>query len=148
MKKPPDNITHLRPKGSVANEAPSPADFDYASSLQPVGMNEAQKAVWDDLAPRLSKLGRLDPLFVLNLEDYCYLVAMSHELREKLDREGWYYESNGRNGCQKKVRPEVAILSDFSRQIKFHIDGFGLTPTANSKLDKSVTIELTEYDDL
>ena len=99
-----------------------------ATQLRPRGLGAAAIRVWDRLAPELILLGRLKPHYVDALAEYCRIVARLAAWRQKLDDDEWTYVISGRNGMQRKSRPEVAQLNDDWRKWRSLAASFGLTP--------------------
>lgn len=112
------------------NEEPLQQHIDRAAELRPKGMNTAERAVWNDLAPQLVMLGRLKRHHVYALRDYCEIEARLRHWRKLLDDEDWTYVVRGRNGAQQKARPQVAQLNDDWRKRHSLRAEFGLTPSA------------------
>ncbi len=99
-----------------------------AERLAPDNLTDAQRAVWDRVAPELNGLGRLKPHYVDVVAEYCRAMARMMELRGDLAKHGETYTVSGRNGVQYKTRPEVAQLNEAWRQWRSIVGMLGLSP--------------------
>lgn len=116
-----------------------------AASLKPETLKNPASAtwakaatLWDDLAPELVFLDRLKSRFVLLFQDWCYQNARIAFLRDWLDQHGDLYETETRNGEQKKSHPYVAQVHEHWRQMLRLTEKFGLTPADEKSLVRSV----------
>jgi len=123
------------PKSDLTNvsalplsEEPQAAHIAKAEALRPDDLSPEEVAVWDRLAPVLVMVGRLRAHYVDALAQYCVVCVRLKEARKTLDKEDWFYVTEGRNGKQHKARPEVAQLNDDWRKWRSLNGDFGLTP--------------------
>jgi len=113
------------------HDEPQAVHFARAKDLRPDDLLTADELkVWDRIAPHLSMLGRLKPHFVDALCEYCRVVRRLSDARKYLDEKDWSYVTVGRNGEQRKSRPEVAQLNDDWRKWRSLVGEFGLAPAA------------------
>lgn len=136
------------------NVTPFPGDFsdkpeewheELAAELRPADLKDEEVAVWDRMAPELSKVGRLKKLYIDVIAEYCRIVAKLAEARKTLDEEEWIYVTKGRHGQQIKSRPEVAQLNDDWRKFRSLVSELGLSPAAEKSL-KNVQGDLFGHD--
>ena len=121
-------------KGNVANfpgsEKPQEYHDAHAKELRPDDLSKEELAIWDRVAPELSKVSRLKPLFVDAIAEYCRVTRRIADARELLDDKDWIYVTTGRHGKQMKSRPEVAQLNDDWRKWRSLVTELGMTPSA------------------
>ncbi len=138
LNKPLRNVVmHPSAKGveiKQPNDEPTDAHKEIARKLRPTGLNAAERKFWDGTAAQMVMLGRLRPHFVTAYAEYVMVVCRMAETRKKLEREGWVYESQTRNGLQKKMRPEVGQLNDDWRKWRSLVGSFGLAPAESRHL--------------
>jgi len=139
------------PKGNLDNvealplvQEPQAAHYAIADELRPGSLATDEAAVWDRIAPHLAMLGRLKPIYVDYLAEYCVVLARLAATRKMLNEDGWTYSSQTRNGYQLKSRPEVAQLNDDWRKMRSMVGSFGLAPAEERAL-KNIQGEL--FDD-
>lgn len=101
-----------------------------AEGLCPEGLNSGEAKIWNRIAPELSKLGRLKPLYVDVIAQYCVVSLRLADARKTLDEKDWIYITEGRHGTQIKSRPEVAQLNDDWRKWRSLVGELGLSPAA------------------
>lgn len=128
----PGNVVPLHGDATAESEARRrEAAQRTADELRPAGMSEAVAAVWDQIAPVLAdpSLNRLKPQFVDVVLEYCRVIVRLRELRALFGSvEDETYEVEGRNGAQKKTRPEVAQVNETWRQWRSLVAMLGLSP--------------------
>lgn len=134
-----DNVRTLRGGAGIERD-----DYHLAQAraIRPVGLSRDERAVWDEVAVELSKLGRLHARFALALAEFVHLTCKIRRLRKDLDAEGWTYESTGRQGVQQKSRPQVAQLNDDWRKWRSLLAEFGLTPASERAIAGSIQGDL------
>lgn len=125
----PDNTVQF--PGSEKSEEWHMAQADEQC---PDDLKDDELKVWKRMAPELSKLGRLKPIFVDVIAEYCRIVAKLAEARKYLDEKDWSYVTTGRHGQQHKSRPEVAQLNDDWRKFRSLVGELGLSPSAERGL--------------
>ncbi len=112
---------------------PTAEHIATAKTLRPRGMPPKERAVWDNLAPTLVMLGRLDAHYVHAFAEYCKVYIRKAHFESILDDEGdgtWTYETHGRNGNQLKAHPLAAQVNECFRQWRSLVGEFGLTPAS------------------
>ncbi|XBQ15812.1 MAG: phage terminase small subunit P27 family [Oceanicaulis sp.] len=97
---------------------------------------------WRRIVPLLSAKGILDKLDVMRLAIYCQAVSEYDQVTRELKQEGFTYTSKGRNGTQRKNRPEVGRRNELIKIIHSCASDFGMSPLARMRL------ALGEQDDL
>lgn len=107
-----------------------------ADELRPDTLNEKEVAVWNKIAPELSKVGRLKRLYIEIISEYCRIVVRLFDARKDLDERDWTYVTTGRHGSQEKSRPEVAQVNDDWRKLRSIISDLGLSPSAERNLSQ------------
>ena len=112
-------------------DEPQAIHIAKANDLRPDDLLSADELmIWDRIAPNLAMLGRLKPHFVDALCEYCRVVRRLYDARKELDEKEWTYVTAGRNGTQRKSRPEVAQLNDDWRKWRSLVGEFGLAPAS------------------
>jgi phage terminase small subunit len=124
----------------------SEKDIADAASLKPVKMTERASVIWDALAPEMIYLGRLETRFVRLFAEWCYQCGKIEELRDWLDKnpKEYCYTSQGRQGIQYKMHPYVAQVHEHWRQMLRLTEKFGLTPSDEKALQRSVHGDLID----
>lgn len=113
------------------HDEPQAIHVAKANDLRPDDLLSVEELrIWDRIAPNLAMLGRLKPHFVDALCEYCRIVRRLSDARKELDEKEWTYATAGRNGVQRKSRPEVAQLNDDWRKWRSLVGEFGLAPAA------------------
>ena len=105
-----------------------------AAELRPGDLSPDEIVTWNRIAPELSKVGRLTPLFVDVVQSYCEILCRLKSWRKWLDDNDWVYTTEGRHGKQHKSRPEVAQLNDDWRKFRSLQGDLGLSPSAERGL--------------
>lgn len=125
-------------------QEPGEQDVERAAELKP-DLTGLASEYWDRIAPQLVMLGRLKPIFVDALEDYCVIRARLKNAQEYLDEKEWVYVTEGRNGMQYKARPQVAQLNDDWRKFRSLVGEFGLAPSSERSFNAGGQLDL--FDD-
>jgi P27 family predicted phage terminase small subunit len=132
-----DNVIPLTEDGQGANfEERARA---RAEDLKPEGLSFTVSAIWDRLAPSLCdpRKNRLNETNVFMFEQLCWTIDRHQRLRVDIGDSGETYESQTRNGVQRKSRPEVGQFNETWRQIRALASDFGMTPAAERGLQNS-----------
>ena len=116
-------------------EKPDEYHIDQAAELRPDNLSDTESAIWDRVAPELSKIGRLKKIYIDVVAEYCIVLARMAETRKTLDKKEWIHETEGRHGKQIKSRPEVAQLNDDWRKFRSLVGELGLSPSAEKSLN-------------
>lgn len=125
----PSNVVSMT--GSDSSAADRAAS---APALCPDHFDEKAVAVWNRIAPALALLGRLNPLFIDAVGEYCQTIVEYNELYKFIKTKSYSYETIGRNGAQQKSWPEVAQFNETRRNLARLRSEFGLTPAADKGL--------------
>lgn len=124
-------------EGAAASAENHEKHLAIAAGLCPDGLDTARRRVWDRVAPELSKAGRLKPLFIDFVAEYCEIKVRMDQARAYLDSEGigWKYKTVGRHGHQLKARPEVAQYNDDWRKWNTLVNQLGLSPATELRFN-------------
>ncbi|MFI2810152.1 P27 family phage terminase small subunit [Microbulbifer sp. JSM ZJ756] len=106
-----------------------------AKDLRPRGISKEERRVWDRIAPELARAGRLKPLFVDYVYEYCRTKVEMDELRQFIDEKGRTYEVFGRNGKQIKNFPEVGQLREVGRFWNSMVAQLGMSPATELRFN-------------
>lgn len=115
-----------------------------AKELMPRGLTTAQKRVWNQSVPELVKAGRTKRLYQQFLRQYVITVARMDELLAYLDEHGWHYVTAGRNGTQRRPRPEAAQFNDDWRKWNSMVNQMGGSPATDARFND---LQLGLFDD-
>ncbi|NVK56668.1 MAG: P27 family phage terminase small subunit [Alteromonadaceae bacterium] len=128
MKGPKPNLTNVIPMKPDQGEIMLPPDPpDY---MTPEGMD-----AFIELAPELTRLGRLEKRYIHQFAAYC--EAVGGFMRATRDRaiEGDFYKSTGgRNGTQQKRTAAVGLQIDHIKLMNSLSALFGLSPVDEQRL--------------
>lgn len=131
-------ITHPTAKNvsfmDLPSDDPNAAHIETATKLRPAGLSAAERKFWNATAPQMVMLGRLKPHYAFAYAQYCEVVVRMAKTKKLLDKEGWTYTSQTRNGKQIKMRPEVGQLNDDWRKWRTFVGMFGLAPSEERNL--------------
>lgn len=120
-------IPHEAAKGSAREAANiDPPEFIMDDTLA--------MAEWRRVVPLLIGKGILDELDTVRLGTYCLAVSEFTALTLELRREGFTYQSKGRNGVQIKNKPSVGRRNELIKIIHSCASDFGLSPLARMRL--------------
>lgn len=136
-------------QGAAASAENEQKHLDLSNKLKPEYLDEPRQRVWDRVAPELSKAGRLKPLFVDFVAEYCEVKVRIDQARAYLDTKGvgWKYKTVGRHGHQLKSRPEVAQLNDDWRKWNSLVNQLGLSPATELRFnDKQGDLFRDDFD--
>lgn len=101
----------------------------------PKGVGAEVRAVWDDLAPVLERLGVLTVADGLALELLSATVAEWRAADKAIRQHGPTYETtNAQGNTMHRPRPEVAMRSDSARRLASLMAEFGLTPSSRTRV--------------
>lgn len=121
-----------------------------AAELRPEGMLESERWIYDRLAPPLCNptRPRLNEANVFMFQMLCRTIARYERLALVLDDEGETYETKGgRNGNQKRSRPEAAQLNAVFAQIRALANDFGMTPAGERAIGAAAQLGFNFDDD-
>ena len=103
----------------------------------PKWLKKSRKAteVWNDLAPRLSRLNLLSELDAVPLGRYCRYVVEWIAADLAVQKEGTWYAAVGTNGeALKKRHPAWQACQDIERMLRETEASFGMRPDARYKI--------------
>lgn len=103
----------------------------------PKWLKKSRKAteVWNDLAPRLSRLNLLSELDALPLGRYCRYVVEWIAADVAVQKEGTWYDAVGTNGeTLKKRHPAWQACQDIEKMLRETEASFGMRPDARYKI--------------
>lgn len=102
-------------------------------------------AEWRRIVPLLIEKDILDAVDAVRLGIYCQAVSEYTALTLELRREGFTYVSKGRNGTQKKNKPEVARRHELIKVIHSCASDFGFSPLARLRLHLGKQDDLFDF---
>lgn len=91
---------------------------------------------WDIFLPDVSERENLKKSHLQQLRILCDLCVELDELQDIIDIEGRTYESEGRNGVQIKLRPEISEKNRVISEIRNYSKILGLVLFKDNKLTK------------
>ena len=103
--------------------------------LCPRGISKDERRVWSRVAPDLARAGRLKPLFVDYVLEYCRTKVEMDELRKYILDNTRTYIVVGRNGEQIKNRPEVGQLNEVKRFWNSMVAQLGMSPATELRFN-------------
>lgn len=112
--------------------------IDKAHSLKPSWIEEDAGKIWDEHAPELVFLNRLEARFARLFAEWCYQCAKVQWYRAWIKENKDVYASQGRQGIQYKMHPYVGQMHEHWRQMMTLTLRFGLTPSDEKSLVRSV----------
>tara|TARA_R110000765_G_scaffold259600_3_gene359753 strand:- start:297 stop:776 length:480 start_codon:yes stop_codon:yes gene_type:complete len=118
--------------------------FTTGNPLQPAILSEKAKEIWDDLCPKLVKLGLIAEVDASTFSAYCQAYADWLEMTQHLNELGcknWYQETG--NGY-RQVIPEVTERNKSFQQMQKLAPRFGLDPSARSGIDTGKTTDTSD----
>lgn len=108
---------------------------ELVKTLCPKGITSDERKVWRRVAPDLARAGRLKPLYVDYVLEYCRTKIEMDELREFILEKGRTYIVEGRNGEQIKNRPEVGQLNEVKRFWNSMVAQLGMSPATELRFN-------------
>lgn len=97
-------------------------------------MTELGREIWDELAPGLARMSRLEPHYRYQFMSYCEAVANFVRATNDIAMEGMWYEVKTRNGLQKKKTAAWNVQQEAASQMRRDAALFGLTPVDEARL--------------
>lgn len=80
------------------------------------------------IAPIIASLDRLKDDYLDIIVLYCSLLSRIRRHTAELDKDGWYFVAEGRNGVQYKAHPLAAVVANDTAKFKQIADSLGLSP--------------------
>ncbi|GAB3099753.1 P27 family phage terminase small subunit [Aestuariicella hydrocarbonica] len=108
---------------------------ELVKQLCPRGISKDERRVWSRVAPDLARVGRLKPLFVDYVLEYCRTKVEMDELRQFIVDNDRTYIVDGRNGEQIKNRPEVGQLNEVKRFWNSMVAQLGMSPATELRFN-------------
>lgn len=99
---------------------------------------------WNQYIVDIKDRENLKPAHLLQLKILCDLAVEYDELQDTVDICGRTYESEGRNGLQIKLRPEIAQLKTCQAEIRNYSKMIGLILFKDNKTNEAE--EVNEFD--
>lgn len=123
-------LNHLEP-------VPPPGDAEPPSHL-----DERARLVWDQVVPKLTRIGLARSVDGEVLARYCQLIVMWRDSTQFIEKNGRSYPVRADSDNPKKpgkiIRfaafPEVGLVMRLSRELLAIEREFGLTPSARSRI--------------
>lgn len=100
----------------------------------PDWMSEQARAVWAELAGILVAKDRLRPEFAYQFAGYCESVANFYNATAVLAIDGYYFETETRNGLQQKKRAMWGVQQEALAAMTRLSALFGLSPVDDARL--------------
>ena len=120
----PPNVIPMKGDGPITKPVPEAPEF----------MRDEARKVWDELAGELVAKDRLQPLYVYSFATYCESVASFIEATACLAMEGYYFETQTRNGRQQKKRAMWGVQQEAISAMTRLSALFGLSPVDEARL--------------
>jgi phage terminase small subunit len=98
--------------------------------------NEAIKYYWDMFIADIENRDNLKRSHLYQLRILCDLCVEYDEIKELLTLQGRTYESQGRNGTQIKLHPEVQQLNKILTEIRSYSRMLGIQLVKDTKTTK------------
>jgi len=125
MKGAKPQISNVVPmKGDMPKPVPEPHEL----------MSETAKRVWQELAPEMVRLNRLEPRHEHMFAAYCETVADVVELTSNIAINGRTYEVKTRNGLQQKKTADWQARQDALATMTRIGALFGMSPVDDNRL--------------
>lgn len=128
----------------------NPLEPELPSSIPapPDHLSEQAKAFWAEYGPLLFDMRVLSKADRAALEQLCETHAEIVALREEIRGLGssTYKTTNTAGEMMHRPYPQVAQLSDLTRQLRGWLSDFGLTPASRSKVSKIVERKASKFD--
>ena len=100
----------------------------------PEWMTEKAREVWGELAGILVTKDRLRPEYAYQFASYCESVANFYNATAVLAVEGYYFETETRNGRQQKKRAMWSVQQESLSAMTRLSALFGLSPVDDARL--------------
>jgi P27 family predicted phage terminase small subunit len=117
--------------GKRALNASEPAPAPRRSLAPPAWLEGEAAAEWRRLAPKFARLGLLTEIDGEALSQYCVVWARWREAETALRKHGMVI-AGSKGG--PVLSPYVAIASRALSQMRAYLDGFGMTPSARTRV--------------
>ncbi len=101
----------------------------------PLWLDEVARQEWEELAPKMVKIGLLTEVDKIVFSNLCQEVSDSLKYRKVIAEEGATYEHTNTKGQTNMVtRPEAILLYKSQQMIKAYCQELGLTPSARGRM--------------
>lgn len=127
-------LTGGRPRRGGKKAADTEPQFAPHSLEPPARLEEAERAVWQDLAPKLAELGVLTVVDELALVQLCRIQVECDELHEILVSEGRTYRFDTGQSIEIRKHPAQSLWENACRRLDAAYAGFGLTPSSRTRV--------------
>lgn len=118
----------------AGNVIPMKGDGARPTLEAPGMLTELGREVWEELAPALARMSRLEPHYRYQFASYCEAVANFIRATNDIELEGAWYEVKTRNGLQKKKTAAWGAQQEAMNQMRRDSALFGLTPVDESRV--------------
>ncbi len=132
----PPNVIPMKGDGQFSKPVPEAPEF----------MRDEARKVWEELAGELVSKDRLQPLYLYQFASYCESVASFIEATACLALEGYYFETQTRNGKQQKKRAMWGVQQEAMAAMSRLSALFGLSPVDEARLKGGAQGDL--FDDI
>ena len=131
----PTPILKLRGSRELESRRDEPIP-DVGRPIRPSWVKGRARKVWEEITPKLARMGVLTKIDRLALARYCDTWAMWHECREFIAKHGSMYPIKGKDGKPKYFGqyPVVAQLHKHAEVLRRLEVEFGLTPAARTRI--------------
>jgi P27 family predicted phage terminase small subunit len=109
----------------------------------PEWLDATARELWQDLAPRLEKLGLISELDRAAFAAFVSAYSLWRRCEEQIEREGLIVQ--GHRGVPRK-HPLLAVSARALEQMRAGFAEFGLTPRARQRLDVNAEAEADDFD--
>lgn len=124
-----------RKKNPVGNVIPMKGDQRPVVD-PPLTLTETARGVWEELAPMLARMSRLEPHYRYQFASYCEAVATFLKSTNEIEMgAGRWYAVKTRNGVQQKKTAAFNLQGEAMNQMRRDAALFGLSPVDEARLD-------------
>lgn len=121
-------------KPELRNVLPFKGETARPVPESPEWMTEKAREVWDELAGHLVAKNRLEPQYQYQFAAYCESVANFYNATACLATEGYYFETQTRNGRQQKKVAMWSVQQEAISTMTRLSALFGLSPVDEARL--------------
>ncbi len=119
----------------AGNVVPMKGDAKRPVIEPPDMMTDLGRQIWDELAPVMARMSRLEPHYRYQFMSYCEAVANFITATNEVALHGIWYEVKTRNGLQQKKTAAWNQQQESANAMRRDAALFGLTPVDESRLD-------------
>jgi phage terminase small subunit len=100
---------------------------------------------WNNILPDIADRENLKFSHLQELKILCSLYKLYDELDEELELEGRTYVTDGRNGRQQKIHPNVQLLKSTISEIRVYSNMLDLVLTQDKLMNNQPPEEANEF---